>query len=287
MRTYSEVRELTEPRKAFLERHADRLLGGHPPRAMWSCEEDGRPVVALLGFTEPHLRMSIIIDDEERKPSRSVYKLTKLFDDWAVQAGATHYGIVIPEQPDRYGELIERRGGVEYARSNGWVEYIHQIDQTLNLDDGIRPWTPSDWKPLRPLMQAFLEEHCAQGGDFLPTRNNVESFLRRGVRAASKGDPTLVLLQDRQYIGFCLWSGLPDIGLDLHERVCQGMGTYIIPEFRRHRNAKKLRAAAFKQAAVAGYTRVDGVALTPDTLASGQAAGFEASGVLVRQKIGD
>ena len=285
MRTYQRVTELTDARKDFFARHRDRIMSEHMPRGAWVCEEDGEPLIGLLVFTEPNLRISVIMDEPEKKQFNSLSKLAKTFEKWASENEITHYGVVIDQADDHYARIIEKRGAVEMARYGPWVEYLHQIDQTRKLDDGIREWQPSDWRALRPLMKKFLEEHCAQGGDFLPSRNNVESFIRRGVKGAAKGDPCLLAIEGGTIIGFCLWTGIPDTGLDLRENVCQGLGTFVLPEHRRQGWSKKLRAEAMNVAALAGYDRVDGTALANWTLAAGKASGFKPAGVLVRQKV--
>lgn len=285
MRTYQRVTELTEARQDFFARHRDRIISEHLPRGAWICEEDGVPLIGLLVFTEPNLRVSVIMDEPEKKQFNSLSKLAKKFEKWATEHEITHYGVVLDQNDDHYARIIEKRGAVEMARYGPWVEYLHQIDQTPNLEDGIREWQPSDWKMLRPLMRQFLEEHCRQGGDFLPSRNNIEQFIRRGVKGAGKGDPCLVAIEGGKVIGFCLWTGIPDTGLDLRENVCQGLGTFVLPEYRRQGWSTKLRAEGMNVAALAGYDRVDGVALANWTLAAGKAAGFKPAGVLVRQKV--
>lgn len=285
MRTYRQVTEF-EPRiAAFLKRHAERLIAPTPPRGLWVCEEDGEPIIVLTVYTQPHIRVSAIIDRPETKPFQSLTKLAQTFEEWALKVGVRAYAIVIDKYDDHYCKIIEKRGGVVLREDGQWVEYLHEINQTPDTSDGIRPWRPSDWRALRPLMSAFLKEHYAVGSDFRPTRRNVEAFIRKGVKAAAKNDPCLLAYDGGELIGFCIWAGMPDAGLDLRERVCLGLGTYIIPSKRRQGWSKRIREAAKEVARTAGYTRLDGVALDKRGLKAGQSVGGNVVGVMVRLQL--
>lgn len=282
MKTYQKATSISPALGAFLQRHLDRLVSDELPKGIWTCEEDGEPLIVLLAYTEPHLRVSVIMDEPSKSRFMSLERLARSFESWAKENAITHYCVVVPESDDWYAVIIERRGAIELGRSNGWIEYLHQIDPTPQSEDGLHLWTPGDWKALRPLMAAFLEEHCRAGGDFLPTRRNVEAFIRRGVKAAAQGDPCLLAIQDGKIVGFCLWAGIDAGDLDLRDRICQGLGTYVVPTARRQGWSKRIRARALEVAAEAGYTRVDGVAIDKRGLAAGKAAGFATRGVQVR-----
>jgi GNAT superfamily N-acetyltransferase len=285
MRTYRQVEGFEEKVAAYLAKHADRLIGQEPPRGLWVCEEDGEVVIALTVYTSPHLRISAIIDKPETKPFASLTHLADAFEAWAVGQGVTHYCVVIDKFDDHYCKIIERHGGVVLRESGQWVEYLHEIDQSPKTEDAIRPWKPSDWKALRPLVTAFLKEHYAAGGDFRPTRHNVEAFIRKGVKASALSDPTLLAYAGGKLVGFVLWAGVPESGLELRDRICLGIGTYVVPEVRRQGWSVKLRRAATTLARVAGYTRVDGVALDERGFKAGQAVGGRSVGLVVRLAI--
>lgn len=285
MRTYRQVTEFEPKIAELLARHADRLIASTPPRGLWVCEEDGEPLIVLTVYTEPHTRISAIIDEPEKKPFSSLTRLAQTFEEWALKVGVRHYGIVIDKHDDHYCKIIEKRGGIVMQEDSQWVEYLHEIDQTRDTSDGIRPWRPSDWRSLRPLMSSFLNEHYAVGGDFRPTRRNTEAFIRKGVKAAAKNDPCLLAYDGGELVGFCIWAGLPDGGLDLRERICLGLGTYIIPTRRRQGWSKRIREAAKEVASAAGYTRLDGVALDKRGLKAGEAVGGQVVGVAVRLQL--
>lgn len=142
----------------------------------------------------------------------------------------------------------------------------------------IRRWEPDDAPALLPLVLAFLTEHAAAGGDILPTEENAVHLVAIGMAAAAAGDPVFLADEDG-LVGFVLWVGVPHGVLTFRERVCQGLGTYVVPEHRREHLAKTMREVAVQQARVAGYTRVDGVARDKRGLESGKAGGFVPSGV--------
>lgn len=282
---YRQVTEVEPAVTAFFKKHVDRLVGGELPQGLWVCEEDGELCMALLVYTKPHVRVSVIIDKPETKPFVSLARLAKTYEGWATSRGIGSYAVVVPEAGDDYCKIIEKRGGVEIGRGGGWVEYLHQIKQTVDTTDGIRPWMPVDWQSLRPLMRAFLTEHYALGGDFPATRHNIEAFVRKGVKAAHAGDPALLAYEAGTLVGFCLWTGVVTGGLDVRERICAGIGTYVVPERRRQGWSKRIRERALEVAQAAGYDRVDGVALEKRGYDAGVAAGFAAAGVLVRKQL--
>jgi GNAT superfamily N-acetyltransferase len=282
VRTYRQITEFEPKIAAFLGKHRERFDAPEAPRGLWLCEENGEPVIGLVVYTEPHIRVSVILDDPESRPFASLERLTRTFEKWAKGIGVSHYAVVLPESDPYYCRMIEKRGAIELRRGGGWVEYVHSIDQTPDTSDGIRVWSPRDWKALRPLMTAFLTEHNRAGGDFLPTRNNVETFIRKGVQAATKGDPVLLAYDGGKCIGFVLWCALDAIGLDLAQKVLQGIGTYVVPDHRRAGWSKRLRERAKEMAVAARYTRVDGVALDGRGLAAGKAVGGEVLGAFVR-----
>lgn len=285
MRTYRQVMDFDPKVAALLARHVERLIAPEPPRGLWVCEENGEPIIALTVYTEPRLRVSAIVDKPEERPFASLRRLAEEFEGWAKSIGVTAYCVVIDKHDDHYCRIIERRGGVVIGEDATWIEYLHEIDQTPNTADAIRPWRPSDWKAMRGLVHAFLTENYAAGGDFRPTRRNVEAFVRKGVKSASQGDPCLLAYAGGELVGFTLWTGAPDLGLDQRDRVCFGLGTYVIPSARRQGWSRRLREVAKETASAAGYTRIDGVALDKRGLLAGQAVGGQVVGVMVRMSI--
>jgi GNAT superfamily N-acetyltransferase len=282
MRTYRQVQDFEPKVAAFLATHRDRLAATEPPRGLWVCEQDGEPYIVLLVYTDPHIRVSVIVDKPEDKPFAALTKLAEAFEAWALEAGVTTYGVVVHVSDDHYCKIIERRGGVEVGVKDGWVEYLHTINAQLDTSDGIRAWAPADWRPLRPLMHAFLKEHRQAGGDFLPTRRNVETFIRRGMKAATtKGDPCVIAWDGGQPVGFALWLGI-DTDLDVAHRVVQGVGTYVVPEKRRAGWSKRIRQAAMSVARERGYTQVAGTAMDKRGMAAGKSVGGEVHGVYMR-----
>lgn len=282
MRTIRQVTDFDEKVAALLTRHADLLIAPTPPRGLWVCEEDGEPIIALTVYTEPRIRVGLVVDRPETRPFASIASLVEAFEEWGKTVGLKAYTVVADRADDRFCALVERRGGVVLASEKDWVEYLIRLNQPADLSDGIRPWQPTDWRGLRPLVKAFLTEHYAAGGDFRPTRQNTEAFLRRGVQGAAAGDPCVVAIEGGKIVGFTLWVGLPDFGLETRERVCSGLGTYVVKECRRQGWSRRIREAAIELAKTAGYTRLDGTALDRRGLKAAESTGATVVGVQVR-----
>jgi hypothetical protein len=280
MRTYRQVTGFEPKVAAFLARHAERLLAPTPPRGLWACEEDGEPIILLTVYTEPRIRVSAIIDHPETRPAASLTRLVQEFERWAVSVGATSYGVVIDRADDQYCKIIERRGGLLMGTPTGpWVEYLHEIDQAPNVADGIRPWRPSDWKALRPVIRDALHAPGILGESFLPTRKNIESFIRIGVKGAAQGEPCLLAYEGGVLQGVVLCTGHHG-PFDHRERVCSAVGLYVIHGAPTDLRAR-LQAAALDAAWRAGYTRVDGIVLSPAQLSEWKALGATAPGMIV------
>lgn len=284
MRAYRQVTEFNPPVAEFLKRHAERLHATSPLRGLWVCENDGVPEVALLVYTEPHVLVSIIVDKPETRPFVAILRLAQTFERWARDAGLPAYCVVISSADDWHSRIVERRGAVKIGEGPGWAEYRQPLNEKAPAD-GIEPWRAVHWKPLRRLVMAFLVEHYNDGGDFKPTRKNVELLIRRGMQAATKGDPVLIAYEAGEPIAFGMYLGI-ETPLELRERILHGLGTYVIPKARRAGWGKRLRTVGFEMGARAGYTRSDGIALSDIGLASGKASGCIPVGVLVRKKLG-
>jgi GNAT superfamily N-acetyltransferase len=281
MRRYRQVTEFEAPVAAFLAEHKERLAAPEPPRGIWLCEQDGEPYIALLVYTDPYIRVSVIVARPDERPFAALTKLAETFEAWATANEITSYGVIVHVTDDPYCKIIERRGGVEVGTKGGWVEYLHTINPQLDTADGIRVWTPADWKPLRSLMQAFLTEHTQAGGDFLPTRRNVETFIRRGMKAATtKGDPCVIAWDGGKPVGFALWLGV-DSDLDLARKVVTG----VTSDRRRQGWSKRIRHAAMAVARERGYSHLEGVALDARGMNAAKAVGAETQGVFMRRDL--
>jgi len=125
----------------------------------------------------------------------------------------------------------------------------------------IRSWHPADAPALRPLIADCLAVNRDAGADMEPTEKNVTALLTLGLLWASQGEPTLVAERDGQLIGYILWGRCPNpLDLDLRDRLCSGLGTYVVPVERRRHVASALRLQAMEMARARGYARVQGVA---------------------------
>lgn len=280
MRTYRQVTEFEPKVAAMLARHADRLIAPTPPRGLWVCEEDGEPLIVLTVYTEPRIRISAILDRPDEKPAASLTRLAAEFEAWALEVGIASYCVVIHRGDDEYAKIIERRGGVVLSQDDEWTEYLHEIDQTPDTSDALRPWRPSDWKALRHAVRAALQDRGALGVNFLPTRRTVEAVIRTGMRGAGGGDPCLLAYGDGKINGFII--GVGHTGpFEMRARVCSIAGLYCAPTAApdlRH----QLVAAAIEKATGAGYTRIDSMVYTPGELDTWKARGANVPGVVVQ-----
>lgn len=149
----------------------------------------------------------------------------------------------------------------------------------------LRLWTLDDAPALLPLVLAFLTEHYAVGGDIQPTEENAAHLVALGVHRATLGDPVFLAGDEDGIVGFALWCGTPESPITMRDKVCQGLGTYVVPPRRRDGISILLRESAFIQAAVAGYTRIDGVARDKKGLESSKRVGFTAVGAYVTKEV--
>jgi GNAT superfamily N-acetyltransferase len=147
------------------------------------------------------------------------------------------------------------------------------------MADEIRTWLPQDADAIRPRMRDFLAAQYADGGDFKPTDRNVDSFVSAGIEAAKVGDPCVVAYEDEKLVGWCMWIGVRT-PFDTRERSVFAFSDYVLPEFQRRGWSKRLRAFAKAVGRAGGYTRCDGMCLTPETLAAAKASGAVVFGVI-------
>lgn len=157
----------------------------------------------------------------------------------------------------RYQQLIEVDG--KNVKTVGFIP----MDKEEPLEDGAHPWRSADWLQLRSVVLGFLSEMYAnEKGDIRPTNENVDILINIGITRAEAGDPCFAMWKDGVIIGFTLWVGCAALhpSLELREKICSGLGTYIMKDHRQQGHSKTLREAAFTCAKEAGYARVDGSA---------------------------
>lgn len=150
----------------------------------------------------------------------------------------------------------------------------------------IRPWAPGDGEAVRAMILDCLRVNAEVGADMLPTDKNAGILWNLGIKWASEGEPTLVYVMDNAPIAYTLWGGLPNpIGIDYRDRICSGLGTYVLPSYRKRGVSVALRAEAERQAKARGYNRVCGVAYHEAGLVSALRAGFIAVGSQVELRL--
>lgn len=288
MRTYRQVMTTEPPIADFLLRHRERLLDvQHPedvPKGLWVCEENGEPIIALLAYTDPYLRVSVIIDKPETRPFASLTKLARHFETWGKQIGGSGYAVVIAQTDEHYRYIIEGFGGHPARQTPEWTEFFIPFDRTPNLEPGIRPWEALDWPGLKPLVRAYLFDIFATGSPILPTPINVNRFLSMYMAAARDGDPILVGIDQRKVVAFG-GATAPHSPYDLTEGYGMGIGTYVIPAHRRQRWGTRIREELFTRAVARGYTRLTGQAYTLPGLQSAKALGMKEQAIVLTKVI--
>lgn len=148
----------------------------------------------------------------------------------------------------------------------------------------IRRWTEEDAPALVPLVYDYLQSTFDDGGDLLPSRENVERFVRMGVAAAAKGDPTLLAESDGQLLGFHLCFDV-DLGFETREKVLQSAAGYVIPEARDGEISQHLMSMSLSIAKDRGYTRLDGSVLTEANYKKMKRLGYETRGLMLIWRI--
>lgn len=146
----------------------------------------------------------------------------------------------------------------------------------------VRPWARHYGPPIRAMLRAFIQETQS---DLAPTDRTVRHLWTLGLAAAEHGDPCLVLQDhDGTLFGFTFWMGFP-VDCDTTGRICQAMGTYLKPAWRRQGWGTHLREAAALRAAQNGYTRITATAYTTGDTRSLMAAGFTPAGRILWQEV--
>lgn len=151
----------------------------------------------------------------------------------------------------------------------------------------IRPWTADDRAVLLPMLMDLLANNVEAGGELLPTERNAHVLVDLGLKWAAAGEPTLVACDvSGAVVAFTLWGSLGNpMGLDTRDNLCTGIGTYVVPGWRRRYVSCKLRREAFEVARRKRYDRVLGVAYHEAGLQSMLRIGAKAIGTVTEWHI--
>jgi len=150
----------------------------------------------------------------------------------------------------------------------------------------IRPWEPEDEHALWPMVRDCLQVNFEAGADLQPTAANTGKLVTLGLSWAQRGEPTLVALLDGKVVAFTLWGSFENnLGLQMRDNFCVGLGTYVLPEQRHRGVASDLRTWAMRVALERGYARILGTAYHDAGLASVLALGFRAVGTQVEKQL--
>lgn len=115
----------------------------------------------------------------------------------------------------------------------------------------LRRWQLSDKSQLIPLIVAYMVETPEYG--YAPTARNAETLFNMGV----SGMGVLAETAENGIVGFY---NLIHDALDHRPSTCYGMGTYVVPEYRRRGVAKALHDSGAKLAVDYGYKVCERVA---------------------------
>lgn len=108
----------------------------------------------------------------------------------------------------------------------------------------IRPWKLGDAPQLRSMIRQFLKSQLAMGGDVLASDANVEFFLRIGLEAARRGEPSLVAEENGKILAYLeVAEQIPPY--QIKERMLMMWGMFTLPSHRsQFLNVQLLREAA-------------------------------------------
>lgn len=121
----------------------------------------------------------------------------------------------------------------------------------------IRAWNEGDIAQLRPMVEGFIEEVIARGGDIALTDNNVATYIGLGLAASMRGEPTCLWEDGGVILSLCLWTTLPSI-FEFRMRTMFAVGAYTLPDARRHECARLLRDHAEARTWDLGFERIIG-----------------------------
>jgi len=162
------------------------------------------------------------------------------------------------------------------------------MDQDEPLENGPALWRPADWLRLRPVMLDFLREmYEKKNSDIKPTNENVDVLIHTGLYASGKGDPCCAMWKDGVIVGFTFWLGIAGLHphLEMREKVCTGLGTFIMENHRRQGLSTELRTFAFDVAKYMGYDRVDGSAYDKLGFETAAKFGAKTSSLLLSKRL--
>jgi GNAT superfamily N-acetyltransferase len=155
-----------------------------------------------------------------------------------------------------------------------------------NVDIRIRRWMRSDELDVVPMIRHCLQINYDAGADMEPTQNNADALWILGIGAALKEEPCLVAFDGIIPVGYTLWCELPNpLGLDFRGRVLHGLGTYVIPEYRKKGISTFLRNVAEAEGGRSGFTKVVGTAYTQPGFQSVIARNYRIAGTYVQKEL--
>lgn len=154
-------------------------------------------------------------------------------------------------------------------------------------DVTVRQWTAEDRVPLLHMVQDCLDVNHQAGADMLPTYKNVDVLVKMGMLASDRGEPCLIAdVAAIGPVGYTLWCELPNpLGLDFAARVLHGLGTYVLPPYRRVKVSEHLRNVAEAQAKRLGFEKIVGVAYHEAGAQSVLRRGFTVVGAHVEKRL--
>lgn len=138
-----------------------------------------------------------------------------------------------------------------------------------------REWRLEDKDSLTKLIQQYIAEACP---DLLAT---VENAIRLWECAGMMS--RVATLKDGRIIAFTLLA--PIAHLDTRVRMLHAVGTYVLPDFRRHGIGEVLRRMAMARARELGYERLQGFAYTQDNVNGVTKLGGAVVGVVLETPI--
>lgn len=137
----------------------------------------------------------------------------------------------------------------------------------------------SDWNQLAAMVEASNREMAAK----YDAPDYTRAHLSVCMAALREYGGLFVAEKDDILVGYIAWVSPPDFPVG----VVEGLGTYVLPEFRKTGVAAELRAEAVEWHRKRGGTRVFGVVNKGNVagLAASVADGFEVVGLLMRKDI--
>jgi GNAT superfamily N-acetyltransferase len=272
----------------FYARHRDRFAGGDgPPAAVFGALHDPELEAVLCLYTQPATIVSLVVKEPASRPFMRIAKLVSAYEHFLKGTGATRYFYSVARDDVYYRHLVERWGGEKIGETATEIAYERVLGATPKAPsyqgDGIRPWLIGDWITLEPTVLKYLEEQARAGGPILPNYRSANTFIEDAMRGAQRGDPVLLATRDNKVAGFVVWIAPPTNYAMVSKRLT-GMGTYVVPRFRRDGLATELRQAAEALARAQRFTGVDGIAYDTAGIQTVKSLGFVPAGILTRKE---